>query len=85
MGFQVEVKKKVQNQGVDTATLPLEALGKDPPVSSSFCGPQASLACGGHITAVSASVFTWPSPLRGSVSNSPCLYLVRIHVTALRL
>lgn len=52
------------------ATLPLEALRENLfLVSSSVCGCQHSLACG-HITPVSASVFTWPSFL--SVLFSSC-------------
>ena len=61
-----------QNQGVSRATLSSETLGGNLlslPVSG---GCQHSLACG-HITSISASVVTLPSPFRFVKSAPPPL------------
>lgn len=81
MGFQLDVRSPKSRHRLE----PLEALGEDPPLSLPVSGgPRHSLACG-HITPVSASVSTWPSPLCGSLPNSLCLPLIRIYVIVCRL
>lgn len=59
---------RVQNHGARRAVLPLKALGRVLRPLPAAGGRTQSLACG-HITLVSASVFTWPLP--ASVSKSP--------------
>lgn len=66
------------------ARLPLETLGENPsfplPAPGNCLHSLTSLAYG-HITPISGSIFTWPSPL---LCASPLLSLTRIFVMGFR-
>lgn len=74
-----------QKKGVDRATLAPEVPGRICSLPRPAPGGCKCSVPWGYITPISASIFTPPPPPQCVSQSSPCLPLVRMYVTALRV